>query len=724
MKNKQQFQQAVSTASKTLGGEFGVRVVFEGDKAMTDGKTIFIPALPPDASISKEEETVTTGFYCHESAHVRYTEMDYFKKHKGDAMESGQELLGHLINAVEDCFIEREWIKEYAGSQAPLSETHEFVDLNALGFMLEDDDHRVDWRHIGPMAITWMSGRDKGYEGAWREKCVEILGEGMEDKVSDWYDTYVKPVASTRDAVDAANKIRDLMIEDEQERQQQEVQDEKMSDDQAGSGEDQEGKGSNTSEDKYGGLGDGNGTNSQQGDQSNGNQSASDSNTGTEDDKASGGEAGQDKPHNQGEDEAKKGSGNRNAQLDETTGQEEEQSREVKGGDGAGGLASGAELKKDDGSVKPFSVDFDLSKALDVDKKRGIGTGKHWTEMEYNPYTEEYDCVVMPKGDCPVPDHPDAGEEWATPFRKRHGRWQYRWQHKSIHESYRLYQAVINDEKHGATYDEIVASSRNQLSVMKRKIQRAFLAKRSRDWVGGFEYGRLDNRMLTSAYAGHHDVWRQRTDAPEMDTATQILVDASGSMDGERMKMATLTSIALCSTLDGIGCATEVLSFTGKSFVDFQKVWPKSVDRFTFPGRTWAQWLLAHKHFDQPMRLAKNTLGSLADMANGGTPLADGVYIGGARLMKRREARRIMIIVTDGRPDNEFHAEKAIKYLQAKGVEVAGIGIGSDYIGEWCNRSVWVDKPDDLASTVMDDFAKMLLRNERFNANNKKGVAA
>ena len=224
----------------------------------------------------------------------------------------------------------------------------------------------------------------------------------MEDKVSDWYDTSVKPVASTRAAVDAANKIRDLMIEDEQERQQQEVQDEKMSDDQAGSGEDQEGKGSNTSDEKYGGLGDGNGTNSQQGDQSNGNQSASDSNTGTEDDKASGGELGQDKPQDQGEDGAKKGSGNRNAQLDETTGQEN--------GNGAGGLASGAELKKDDGSVKPFSVDFDLSKALDVDEKRGTGEGKNWRFVEYNPYTEEYDCVVMPKGDCPVPDHPDAGE--------------------------------------------------------------------------------------------------------------------------------------------------------------------------------------------------------------------------------------------------------------------------------------------------------------------------
>ena len=696
MKNKRQFQQAVSTASKTLGGEFGVRVVFEGDKAMTDGETIYIPALPEDAVISTEEEVVTTGYYCHESAHVRYTEMDYFRKHKGEAMDSGQELLGHLINAVEDCFIEREWIREYGGSHSPLSETHEFVDLGALGFMLEEDSHRADWRHIGPMAITWMSGRDKGYDGTWREKCIEILGDGMEDKVSDWYDTYVKPVASTRDAVDAANKIRDLMIEDEQERQKQEVQDEKMSDDQEGSGEDQEGKGSGTSDEKYGGLGDGNGTNSQQGDRSNGNQSDSDSNTGTEDDKASGGEPGQDKAHGQSND----------AVSEDEKGDDPGDEK----GDGAGGVSK--PKPKDNGSAKPFSVDLDLRKALNVDEKRGNNTGRY--NRSYLPYSEEYDCVVGYRGAPDIPDHPEGGMMyWGGSNRVR----------LSVHETFIDYQDFLNSPN--THFDDIVRRSRSELSVMRRKIQRAFLAKRSRDWVGGYEYGRLNNRMLTSAYQGSHDVWRQRTDAPEMDTAVQILVDASGSMSGRRIKMATTTAIALCQTLDGIGCATEVLSFAGVGYVDLQPIF--KWEDFEMPAgfsRCHGQWLLGHKTFDQPLRLAKGSLGQMVDSTDGGTPTADAVYIARPRLMERTEDRKIMIIVTDGLPNSPDEASKAIQRTQAKGVEVVGIGIGSNFIGNWCDRSVWVKDPSDLASKVMDDFAKMLLRNERFNANNKKGVAA
>ena len=94
MKNKQQFEQAVTTASKTLGGNFGVDVQFAGGQAKTDGKTIYIPVLPEDKEVSEQEEELTTGYYCHESSHIRYSEMPYITKQKGEAHKRGEELLG------------------------------------------------------------------------------------------------------------------------------------------------------------------------------------------------------------------------------------------------------------------------------------------------------------------------------------------------------------------------------------------------------------------------------------------------------------------------------------------------------------------------------------------------------------------------------------------------------------------------------------------------------
>ena len=121
MKNKQQFEQAVTTASKTLGGNFGVDVQFAGGQAKTDGKTIYIPVLPEDKEVSEKEEELTTGYYCHESSHIRYSEMKYITTQKTKAHQMGEELLAGMMNAVEDCWIEREWLKEYEGSHGALS---------------------------------------------------------------------------------------------------------------------------------------------------------------------------------------------------------------------------------------------------------------------------------------------------------------------------------------------------------------------------------------------------------------------------------------------------------------------------------------------------------------------------------------------------------------------------------------------------------------------------
>jgi len=270
-------------------------------------------------------------------------------------------------------------------------------------------------------------------------------------------------------------------------------------------------------------------------------------------------------------------------------------------------------------------------------------------------------------------------------------------------------------------YDYIMSKQRSTLSVMSRKIQRAFLAKTNREWHGGMVEGRLDTRNLVSAYNGYDRVFRRRGEAPEMDTAVQIFVDASGSMNGHLMSMACLTSIMVCNTLDRIGCEPEVITFNSLEFVKLWELFDWSGSTFS---RSFAQWVIAHKAFDQPMRLAKNALGLMYGTCNGGTPTGDAIYVARDRLFDRKTSRKVMIIVTDGYAYQDKILQKAITSTTKRGVEVVGVGIGGDYIGKYCNRSIAVYDPKDLASTVMDDFARLLLRNEKFSASNMKGEAA
>ena len=186
--------------------------------------------------------------------------------------------------------------------------------------------------------------------------------------------------------------------------------------------------------------------------------------------------------------------------------------------------------------------------------------------------------------------------------------------------------------------------------------------------------------------------------------------------------MACLTSIMLCNTLDRIGCETEVITFNGLEFVKLWELFP-DYHNSSF-SRHLAQWVIAHKAFDQPMRLAKNALGLMYETCNGGTPTADAVYVARDRLFDRKTSRKVMIIVTDGHAWQEEILQKAIASTGKRGVEVVGVGIGGNYIGRYCDRSVAVYDPKDLASTVMDDFARLLLRNEKFSASNMKGEAA
>jgi hypothetical protein len=67
--NTQMIVRSLPLVASVLGKRYGVNVIIGGDKACTDGKTIHLPALPPDG-----DETLlglVRSYIDHESAHVR-----------------------------------------------------------------------------------------------------------------------------------------------------------------------------------------------------------------------------------------------------------------------------------------------------------------------------------------------------------------------------------------------------------------------------------------------------------------------------------------------------------------------------------------------------------------------------------------------------------------------------------------------------------------------------
>ena len=71
-----------------------------------------------------------------------------------------------------------------------------------------------------------------------------------------------------------------------------------------------------------------------------------------------------------------------------------------------------------------------------------------------------------------------------------------------------------------------------QTNVLRRTLERKLAAKMKRSWVGGQQQGRLDSRRLVGAYTGSENIYKQREDSDDIDTAVMILIDHSMSMSG------------------------------------------------------------------------------------------------------------------------------------------------------------------------------------------------
>lgn len=107
--NQKAILNSLPLLATVLGKKYGVKVIIEGDQACTDGKTIYLPALPNQA------DDVLLGLlrgYCdHESAHIRATDFDVLKAPKLSPLAK------HITNIFEDWRVENELAKYYPGSR-------------------------------------------------------------------------------------------------------------------------------------------------------------------------------------------------------------------------------------------------------------------------------------------------------------------------------------------------------------------------------------------------------------------------------------------------------------------------------------------------------------------------------------------------------------------------------------------------------------------------------
>lgn len=300
----------------------------------------------------------------------------------------------------------------------------------------------------------------------------------------------------------------------------------------------------------------------------------------------------------------------------------------------------------------------------------------------------------------------------------------------------------LSDPNNLPMYQKLKSEIGSKTAVMKRKLERALLTASEADYVSGMRSGKLDvRRRGINIMQGRENVYRKKVDGQEVDTAVTILVDASGSMGGNSMYLASQVCVALAECLERTPVEIEILAFRGDhphGLVDdkiIQKVQEitRAVSNARDQGdkraglfhRASPVMMFELKRFDQSLRDAVTSLGAMPAIADGGTPDGDAILKAASRLMQNKRKKKIMMVLTDGSPGyscingrpTDF-TKMAINYCTKKlGINMVGVGIYTDHVQHLYKNWSAIHDIGDLDKAVIDNIARLIL-GEDFKVDN------
>ena len=274
-----------------------------------------------------------------------------------------------------------------------------------------------------------------------------------------------------------------------------------------------------------------------------------------------------------------------------------------------------------------------------------------------------------------------------------------------------------------AYLDQQLASLSNVVSRLANRLQRKLLAQQNRSWSFDLEEGILDVARLTRVIVDPTAPlsFKEEQDTEFRDTVVSILIDNSGSMRGRPIMVAAVCADILARTLERCGVKTEILGFTTRAWKggSSREDWLKA-GKPPQPGRLNDLRHIIYKAADAPWRRARRNLGLM--MREGLLKEnIDGEALMWAhqRLIGRPEARRILMVISDGAPVDdstlsvnsghylERHLREVIAEIEAKSpVQLIAIGIGHD-VTRYYRRAVTIVDVEQLAGAITDQLAEL-----------------
>ena len=278
-------------------------------------------------------------------------------------------------------------------------------------------------------------------------------------------------------------------------------------------------------------------------------------------------------------------------------------------------------------------------------------------------------------------------------------------------------------ERLRAYLDQQLEPLKGAVARLANRLQRRLQAQQNRAWEFDLEEGTLDAGRLARVIANPLTPlsFKRERDTEFRDTVVTLLLDNSGSMRGRPISIAALSADVLARTLERCQVKVEILGFTTRAWKGGQsrEQW-LAQGRPPLPGRLNDLRHIVYKSAEAPWRRARANLGLM--MKEGLLKEnIDGEALEWAhrRLTARPEARRILMVISDGAPVDdstlsvnpanylEKHLRDVIAMIERRrAVELIAIGIGHD-VTRYYSRAVTITDVEQLAGAMTEQLAAL-----------------
>lgn len=234
---------------------------------------------------------------------------------------------------------------------------------------------------------------------------------------------------------------------------------------------------------------------------------------------------------------------------------------------------------------------------------------------------------------------------------------------------------------------EFIGEIQASVNALKHKLQ-ILLQSSARTKILSAPMGnKIRASKLHTAKLGGN-IFQKKVRTVQVNTAVKILMDVSTSMAGVEIEIAKRAGFALAMALEsipGVAVSTSV-----------------------FPDSD-GNWLAVKNlnSFHEPVR--SRSLNYKNQSAGGGTPLSESLMAVAYDLVKQKEPRKILFVMTDGDPNDLKAAANSIRMIEQSGIEVCGLGIAHD-VSHLFARNAKIDDINELSQAMFTMMQNVLLK--------------